>query len=183
MLHSLWVIEYQGAVIDHWFQDCSTQHYSGVDFSSFFVWGDQTVTTMATPACTAPCTAADVVAGSTVTCTTVKIRDKMNSCVWPFLDFEIYLWLQPQQDTTAQTLAWNVPIGNCGMTTSEVPASGTQGQAGYTPAQVHHVIYLNPSANSAHVMHQVKLTCKHNIYIDERIVLKIIHYIKVECRD
>ena len=62
------------------------------------------------------------------------------------------------------------------MTTSEVAASGTQGQAGYTPAQVHHVIYLNPSANSAHVMHQVKLTCKHNIYIDERNVLKIIKF-------
>ena len=79
---------------------------------------------------------------------------------------------KPQEEGTgsSKTLAWNVPIEECGITTTEVAASGTQGQAGYTPAQLHHVLYLNPSATSVHVMHQVKLTCKHDVVLDERMV-------------
>ena len=82
---------------------------------------------------------------------------------------------KPQEEGTSpsKTLAWNVPIGECGITTSEVAASGTQGQAGYTPAQIHHVLYLNPSATCVPVMHQLKLTCKHDVDHDERMVLKI----------
>ena len=64
------------------------------------------------------------------------------------------------------TLTWNVPMGNCAITQEEVPASGT------APAELHHVIYVNPPASSAHVMHQVKLTCKHNTIIYERTVSK-----------
>ena len=35
------------------------------------------------------------------------------------------------------------------------------------------MLYLNPSASSVHMMHQVKLTCKHDVVLDERVVLKI----------
>ena len=81
---------------------------------------------------------------------------------------------KPQEEDTgsSQTLAWSIPILECGITTTEVAASGTQGQAGYTPAQLHHVIYLNPAATSVHVMYQVKLTCKYDVVKDERTVLK-----------
>ena len=83
----------------------------------------------------------------------------------------------PEGTGAAQTLAWNVPISNCGITTTDVAASGTDPTAsGYTPAELHHVIYVNAPAASAHVMHQVKLTCKHKVLIDERIASKLIIY-------
>ena len=84
---------------------------------------------------------------------------------------------KPESEGTgaAETLVWNVPINNCGITTTDVPASGNDPTAsGYTPAEIHHVIYINPPAASAHVMHQVKLTCKVKALIDERLVLKLI---------
>ena len=67
-----------------------------------------------------------------------------------------------------ETLAWNVPISNCDITATTVAASGSD------PEEIHHVIYINPPAASAHVMHQVKITCKHVTLLDERIVSKII---------
>ena len=78
----------------------------------------------------------------------------------------------PEGAGSAGTLAWDVPISNCGITTTNVAASGIEDEPGYTPEELHHVIYLNPSASSAHVMHQVKLTCKHNTLIDEKDVSK-----------
>ena len=124
---------------------------------------------MATPGCTAPCAATDVVAGSTITCSTVKLRDKFNAIetLVTSLKDKIYPCPKPQEEGTApsKTLSWNVPIGECGITTTEVTTT--------TPNQIHHVLYLNPSANSGHVMHQVKLTCKHDVVIDERMVFKI----------
>ena len=72
----------------------------------------------------------------------------------------------PEGSGAAQTLAWNVPISNCGITATTVDASGS------SPEEIHHVIYINPPAASAHVMHQVKLTCKHNTLIDEKDVSK-----------
>ena len=78
----------------------------------------------------------------------------------------------PEGAGSAGTLAWDVPISNCGITTTDVAASGTEGQPGYNPAEIHHVIYVNAPTASAHVMHQVKLTCKSKTVIDERIVSK-----------
>ena len=72
----------------------------------------------------------------------------------------------------AAMLTWNVPIRNCGITATNVAASGTEGQSGYNATEIHHVIYVNAPAASAHVMHQVKLTCKSKTVIDERIVSK-----------
>ena len=74
----------------------------------------------------------------------------------------------PEGAGSAGTLAWDVPISKCGITTTDVAASANK------PAELHHVIYMNPSASSAHVMHQVKITCKHVTLLDERIVSKII---------
>ena len=74
----------------------------------------------------------------------------------------------PEGTGADETLAWNVPISDCGITAETIAANGT------TPEKIHHVIYINPPAASAHVMHQVKLTCKHNTLLDERIVSKFI---------
>ena len=54
---------------------CWEEHYNGIQFSNFFVWGDKTITTMETPGCLAPCSATDVVAGSSITCDNVKDRE------------------------------------------------------------------------------------------------------------
>lgn len=52
--------------------------------------------------------------------------------------------------TANETLAWTIPIGDCGIKKTQVGST-----------EVHHVIYMNPPASSAHVMRQVKFTCKH----------------------
>ena len=90
----------------------------------------------------------------------------------------MYSSLKPVPEGTGadETLVWNVPISNCGITASTVAASGTVGEADYTPEEIHHVIYINPPAASAHVMHQVKLTCKHVTLLDERVGFKIIFF-------
>ena len=142
------------------------------------------MTSLAVPGCAAPCTATDVVVDSTINCTTVKERNLKQKAV-PSGSYDmnhiidnmkiIYnaLYIPPkpvsEDSGIGATLTWNVPMGNCGITQEDVPASGTEGQPGYTPAELHHVIYVNPPASSAHVMHQVKLTCKHETLI-ERIV-------------
>ena len=74
----------------------------------------------------------------------------------------------PEGTGADETLAWNVPISNCDIEATTVAASGT------TPEEIHHVIYINPPAASAHVMHQVKLTCKHVTLLDERDGSKLI---------
>ena len=51
---------------------CRKEGFGGIDFPNSFVWGVSTVTTMAVPACTSPCTATDVVAGTSLTCTSIK---------------------------------------------------------------------------------------------------------------
>ena len=65
-----------------------------------------------------------------------------------------------------ETLAWNVPISNCDITATTVAASGSD------PEEIHHVIYINPPAASAHVMRQVKLTCKYETLADGRTASK-----------
>ena len=51
----------------------------------------------------------------------------------------------PEGTGADETLAWNVPISNCDIEATTVAASGT------TPEEIHHVIYINPPAASAHV--------------------------------
>ena len=46
--------------------------FSGVDFPNSFVWGDNTVTLMSNPVCTAPCVPTDVIAGAFETCSSIK---------------------------------------------------------------------------------------------------------------
>ena len=56
------------------FKECSLQQFAGTDFSNFFIWGDKKVTSLAVPTCIAPCSASDVVQGSTISCASVKVK-------------------------------------------------------------------------------------------------------------
>ena len=50
-----------------------SEKFFGIDFPNFFVWGDPTVTKMANPSCAASvCVGSDVVAGSSIICSSVK---------------------------------------------------------------------------------------------------------------
>ena len=54
-------------------QACRAEGFGGIDFPNSFVWGDSAVTSMAIPACAAsPCVGTDVVAGTSITCSSIK---------------------------------------------------------------------------------------------------------------
>ena len=74
-------------------ETCRTADFNGIDFANSFVWGVNTVTSMAVPGCTTPgaCIGNDVVAGSGVTC-------------------------QVKPDGTSGAYTWTVPLGDCATT-------------------------------------------------------------------
>ena len=80
-------------------QACRAEGFAGIDFPNSFVWGDQSVTTLVNPDCTAgACTYADVTSTGTGTCSAVKPLTGM------------------QDSDSADTHSWTVPLDQCGVT-------------------------------------------------------------------
>ena len=82
----------------------------------------------------------------------------------------IYSPSKPKNETidSVETLAWNIPISDCGIESKAAPESD--------PGQLLREIYINPPEKSALVMHQVTITCKQETFIDERIVSELIFF-------
>jgi hypothetical protein len=121
---------------------CRAEGFAGVDFPNSFVWGVNTVTTMAVPGCTAPCVPTDVVAGATETCSSIKPSTAAGTV---------------DGDGT-QTYQWLVPLTECGVVASQDTTD---------PANVFtkYDLYLNSNSgvdtlNTIVQMEQVKFTCK-----------------------
>jgi len=114
---------------------CRAEGFSGIDFPNSFVWGVNTVTKLAVPGCTAPCTATDVVTGATETCTSVK----------------------PATGTDldgAATYEWVVPFSNCAIAA-----------AVFDTDHYKYELFFNSNSaadtlNTIIQMDQVKFTCK-----------------------
>ena len=132
-------------------ETCRTSDFNGIDFANSFVWGVNTVTSMAVPGCTTPgaCIGNDVVAGSGVTC-------------------------QVKPDGTSGAYTWTVPLGDCATTGQyegsfvdiiltvyySFSGSPTSGNPYYYYELFWNSAVVVDTANSIIQMNQIKFTCK-----------------------